>query len=102
EAEVDGQRLSSAEVLGFVQLLIAAGQETTANLIDNMMLALMENPGELELPAIERGVIAERDRRGAAVPLPAAVDHARAAARCGSTRADDSGGKAGAGGCGIG
>ncbi|HVV43816.1 MAG TPA: cytochrome P450, partial [Bryobacteraceae bacterium] len=45
EAEVDGQRLSSTDILGFVQLLIAGGQETTANLINNMMLALMENPG---------------------------------------------------------
>ena len=49
EAEVDGQRLNSHDILGFIQLLIAAGQETTANLINNMMLALMENPGELEL-----------------------------------------------------
>lgn len=49
EAEVDGQRLNSHDILGFIQLLIAAGQETTANLINNMMLALMENPAELEL-----------------------------------------------------
>jgi len=49
EAEVDGQRLNSHDILGFIQLLIAAGQETTANLINNMMLALMENPVELEL-----------------------------------------------------
>jgi cytochrome P450 len=63
EAEVDGQRLSSTEILGFVQLLIAGGQETTANLINNMMLALMENPGELELlrsnPALLPGAIEE-------------------------------------------
>lgn len=49
EAEVDGQRLSSNDILGFIQLLIAGGQETTANLINNTMLSLMENQGELEL-----------------------------------------------------
>ncbi|HVW07551.1 MAG TPA: cytochrome P450 [Bryobacteraceae bacterium] len=63
EAEVDGQLLSSNEILGFIQLLIAGGQETTANLINNMMLALMENPGELELlrmdPARLPGAIEE-------------------------------------------
>ena len=63
EAEVDGQRLNSSEILGFVQLLIAGGQETTANLINNMMLALMENPGELELlrsnPELLPGAIEE-------------------------------------------
>ena len=49
EAEVDGQRLNTNEIQSFIQLLIAAGQETTANLINNLMLSLMENPGELEL-----------------------------------------------------
>jgi len=49
EAEVDGERLNSQEIMGVLQLLIVAGQETTANLINNLMLALMENPGELEL-----------------------------------------------------
>src|SRR5689334_9246228 len=44
EAEVDGQRLSPQEILGFFQLLVVAGQETTANLINNAVLCLVEHP----------------------------------------------------------
>src|SRR6185503_20041420 len=47
EAEVDGDRLTEAEVLGFVQLLLVGGQETTANLLNNAVLCLIENPDQL-------------------------------------------------------
>lgn len=47
EAEVDGQRLSQEEILGFFQLLVIGGQETTANLINNAVLSLLENPEQL-------------------------------------------------------
>jgi cytochrome P450 len=43
---VDGERLTLEEVLGFVQLLLVGGQETTANLINNAVLCLMENPDQ--------------------------------------------------------
>lgn len=46
--EVDGQRLTHDEILGFFQLLLVAGQETTANLIDNAVLSLLENPDQME------------------------------------------------------
>jgi cytochrome P450 len=46
EAEVDGDRLTQEEVLGFVQLLLVGGQETTANLINNALLCLIENPDQ--------------------------------------------------------
>jgi cytochrome P450 len=46
-AEVDGERLSEREILGFFQLLIVAGQETTSNLINNAMLSFLENPEAL-------------------------------------------------------
>lgn len=46
EAEVDGDRLSEAEVLGFFELLLLAGHETTTNLIDNAVLSLIEHPRE--------------------------------------------------------
>ena len=49
EAEVDGQRLGHDEILGFFQLLVIAGQETTANLINNAVLCLTENPAQLAL-----------------------------------------------------
>jgi cytochrome P450 len=47
EAEVDGERLTQEEVLGFVQLLLVGGQETTANLINNAILCFIENPDQL-------------------------------------------------------
>ena len=47
EAEVDGERLTQEEILGFVQLLLVGGQETTANLISNAILCFIENPDEL-------------------------------------------------------
>jgi cytochrome P450 len=46
-AEVDGERLTQEEVLGFVQLLLVGGQETTANLINNAVLCFLENPDQL-------------------------------------------------------
>jgi cytochrome P450 len=47
EAEVDGERLTQGEILGFVQLLLVGGQETTANLINNAVLCFLENPDQL-------------------------------------------------------
>jgi cytochrome P450 len=47
-AEVDGERLSTEELMGFCVLLLVAGNETTTNLIGNVILCLDENPGEVE------------------------------------------------------
>lgn len=47
EAEVDGERLSELELLGFFQILLVAGSETTTNLINNAMLCFRDHPGEL-------------------------------------------------------
>src|SRR5581483_611618 len=46
EAEIDGERLSEDEILAFVQLLLTAGNETTANLLNNAMLCFLENPDQ--------------------------------------------------------
>jgi cholest-4-en-3-one 26-monooxygenase len=45
-AEVDGQRLDVGELNMFFVTLIVAGNETTRNLINHSMLALIDNPGE--------------------------------------------------------
>jgi cytochrome P450 len=45
-AEVDGERLSEEEILGFFQLLVVAGQETTANLINNAILCFLDHPDQ--------------------------------------------------------
>jgi cytochrome P450 len=47
EAEVDGERLTHEQILGLFQLLVVGGQETTANLISNAVLSLMEHPEQL-------------------------------------------------------
>lgn len=47
EAEVDGERLAEEDILGFFQLLLAAGTDTTTNLINNALLCLIENPDQL-------------------------------------------------------
>jgi cytochrome P450 len=46
-AEIDGERLSHEEIVGFVQLLVIAGQETTSDLINNAVLCFLEHQGEL-------------------------------------------------------
>ena len=46
-AELDGERLSQPEILGFFQLLLLAGSETTTNLINNALLCFIEYPDQL-------------------------------------------------------
>jgi cytochrome P450 PksS len=48
QAEESGDKLSEDELLAMVFLLLIAGHETTVNLIGNGVLALLENPGQLE------------------------------------------------------
>ncbi|MFP3462720.1 cytochrome P450 [Arthrobacter globiformis] len=47
-AEIDGQKLSVPELLGFCSLLLVAGNETTTNLIGNAVLCFTEAPGTME------------------------------------------------------
>jgi cytochrome P450 len=42
-AELEGERLSQSEILGFFQLLLLAGSETTSNLLSNAIISLCEN-----------------------------------------------------------
>lgn len=46
-AEVDGERLDDHEITRFCQLLLAAGTETTTNLIDNAVVCFAEHPDQL-------------------------------------------------------
>ena len=48
QAEVDGERLTDAEILGFFQLLLLAGTETTTNLLNNAILCLLENSDQFD------------------------------------------------------
>lgn len=44
EAEIDGESLQDWEILGFCILLLIAGNETTTNLIGNMLNVLVDRP----------------------------------------------------------
>ena len=46
-AEEEGSKLSMDEMLSMLRLLLAAGNETTTNLIGNGMLALLRHPDQL-------------------------------------------------------
>lgn len=46
-AEEDGQRLTTMDILGFVQLLLIAGQETATNLLNNAVLCFIRHPDQL-------------------------------------------------------
>lgn len=62
-AEVDGARLSEHELVKFSILLLAAGQETTKNLIANAIICLTDHPDQLDLlrhePALVPSAIEE-------------------------------------------
>ena len=47
QAEVGDQRLTERELLHFFELLLAAGSETTTNLVSNAVICLAEHPAEL-------------------------------------------------------
>ena len=47
-AEIEGQKLSVPELLGFCALLLVAGNETTTNLIGNAVLCFTEAPETME------------------------------------------------------
>ncbi len=49
EAEVDGERLSFHEILGFFQLLVVGGQDTTSALISNAIVCFLDHPDQLAL-----------------------------------------------------
>jgi len=49
EAEVDGEHLSHQEILGFFQLLVVGGQDTTSALITNAIVCFLDHPDQLAL-----------------------------------------------------
>jgi cytochrome P450 len=46
EAEIDGDRLSDNEIIGFMFLMVVAGNETTTKLLGNALFWAARNPGE--------------------------------------------------------
>ncbi len=62
QAEVEGSRLTHAEMLQMLILLLVAGNETTTNLIGNALLTVLDHPAQLARLRAERAL------------LPSAVD----------------------------
>jgi cytochrome P450 len=56
-AEIDGDRLSDMEVVGFLFLMIIAGNETTTKLLGNALYWLWRNPGERRKVGADPGLI---------------------------------------------
>jgi cytochrome P450 len=56
EAEIDGDRLTDDEIMGFLFLMVVAGNETTTKLLGNAVYWAAMNPGQLA------GVFADRSR----------------------------------------
>ena len=66
-AEIDGERLSDPELNLFFITLIVAGNETTRNLINHSMLALLDHPDEAE--RLRKDPSLWDTRRGGDAPL---------------------------------
>src|SRR5436309_883597 len=56
-AEIDGDRLSEAEVIANSIITMVGGQETTTNLIGNGLLSLLRNPDELARLQADRSLV---------------------------------------------
>ncbi len=71
QAEEEGDRLSEDELIAMVFLLLFAGHETTVNLIGTGLLALLENPEQLERlraqPELMESAVEEMLRYGSPV-----------------------------------
>ncbi len=57
QAEQDGEKLTFADLLQMLILLLVAGNETTTNLIGNAMLSFLEHPAELARVEGDRALI---------------------------------------------
>jgi cytochrome P450 len=57
EAEIDGDRLSDKEIIGFLFLMIVAGNETTTKLLGNALYWLWRNPSERDRLRRDPGLV---------------------------------------------
>jgi cytochrome P450 len=57
DAEVDGVRLTDEDVIGFLFLMVVAGNETTTKLLGNSLYWAWRNPGELSTVLAEPALV---------------------------------------------
>lgn len=73
QAEEQHQKLTVDDIFAFAGLLLVAGNETTTNLLGNMVLALLRNPDQLakliENPALIPGAVEEALRYDSPVQI---------------------------------
>ena len=55
EAEIDGDRLTDDEIIGFLFLMVVAGNETTTKLLSNAVYWAWRNPAQLAKPMADHG-----------------------------------------------
>lgn len=59
EAEIDGDKLTDAEIMGFMFLMVVAGNETTTKLLGNALYWGARNPGEFAKVAADPELIGD-------------------------------------------
>jgi cytochrome P450 len=59
EAEIDGDRLTDDEIIGFLFLMVVAGNETTTKLLSNAVYWAWRNPAQLAKPMADPGRIGD-------------------------------------------
>jgi cytochrome P450 len=57
DAEIDGDRLADREIIGFLFLMVVAGNETTTKLLGNALYWLWRNPSERERVQRDPGLV---------------------------------------------
>ena len=82
QAEEDGGRLSERETLNMLRLLLSAGNETSANLIGNGMLALLRHPEQVQRLRNDPGLIPAAVEELLRFDSPAQADFRRVLADC--------------------
>src|SRR5437764_1105361 len=59
DAEIDGDRLAEDEIIGFLFLMVVAGNETTTKLLGNAVYWGWRNPEQLAKPLADPGRVAD-------------------------------------------
>lgn len=63
-AELDGSRLETIEIVSFLRLLLPAGGETTARSTASMLLGLLQNPDQLQAVVTDRALLPQAIEEG--------------------------------------
>ena len=82
----EGEALTTQELLSSLFQLVVAGHDTTASLIGNGVVALLDHPGQLESLLADAGQFPAADRRAHPVHGPGPACHVPRDGRAGDSR----------------